>query len=193
MIEFIEDGHIYLNEGVIIPSVSDIVKFVFPDQYKGIPEYILNHKASYGTRVHELAEAYLTGTLDMASLKFQRIDPNIKMSINQLENIQITVKKTEEMVCYEGRYAGRYDILTSEDDLVDIKTTAKLHVDNENLEAPLNLQLSLYYMALDKYMPYGFCLWMPKGGKVQLLKVKTWKREDVLEVLNAFEKKSDSN
>ena len=41
MIEFIEDGHIYLMDGVIIPSVSEILHFIFPNKYAGIDKRIL--------------------------------------------------------------------------------------------------------------------------------------------------------
>ena len=56
MIEFIEDGHIYLLDGVITPCVSDILHFIFPDKYKGVDERILNAKAKYGSTVHQAIE-----------------------------------------------------------------------------------------------------------------------------------------
>ena len=46
-LEFIEEGHLYLYEGVIIPSVSEILRFIFPNKYKDIPEEVLNRKAEY--------------------------------------------------------------------------------------------------------------------------------------------------
>ena len=56
MVEFIEDGHIYLLDGVIIPSVSEILHFIFPDKYSNVPNYILNAKADYGSMIHESIE-----------------------------------------------------------------------------------------------------------------------------------------
>ncbi|MEI3508718.1 MAG: hypothetical protein V8R01_06445 [Bacilli bacterium] len=56
MIEFIEEEHIYLIDGVIVPSVTQILNKVFPKKYEGVPDYILNKKASYGTKVHKLIE-----------------------------------------------------------------------------------------------------------------------------------------
>ena len=48
MVEFLEKEHIYLVDGVIVPSVTQILEKIFPDKYKGIPEDILQRKASYG-------------------------------------------------------------------------------------------------------------------------------------------------
>ena len=41
MIEFIEESHTYLIDGVITPSVSEILNFIFPDKYSNIPKQIL--------------------------------------------------------------------------------------------------------------------------------------------------------
>ena len=57
MIEFIEDGHIYLMDGVIIPSVSEILHFIFPNKYAGIDKEVLNKKAEYGSKIHEAIES----------------------------------------------------------------------------------------------------------------------------------------
>ena len=56
MVEFIEDGHIYLVDGVIVPSVTQILHKVFPEKYEGIPKEVLNAKAVYGTDVHKYIE-----------------------------------------------------------------------------------------------------------------------------------------
>ena len=41
MVEFIEEGHIYLVDGVIVPSVTQILHRVFPEKYEGIPKEVL--------------------------------------------------------------------------------------------------------------------------------------------------------
>ena len=38
MIEFIDEPHIYLVNGVITPSVSEILHFIFPNKYKELIE-----------------------------------------------------------------------------------------------------------------------------------------------------------
>ena len=56
MIEFIEETHTYLYEGIIIPSVSEILHFIFPDKYKNVDKEILYKKAIYGSKIHEAIE-----------------------------------------------------------------------------------------------------------------------------------------
>jgi hypothetical protein len=58
MIEYIDQDHVYLYNGEIIPSVTQILSFIFPDKYKGIPEYILKNKSQYGTKIHEAIEKF---------------------------------------------------------------------------------------------------------------------------------------
>ena len=58
MIEFLEKPHIYIVNGIIPPSVSEILHFIFPDKYKGVDKRILNKKAEYGTKIHESIEMY---------------------------------------------------------------------------------------------------------------------------------------
>ena len=79
MIEFIDEPHIYLVNGVITPSVSEILHFIFPNKYKGVNRKILNKKAEYGTTIHESIEMY---------------EANIKtMSIEEAFNVTIQAKE----------------------------------------------------------------------------------------------------
>ena len=56
MIDFLEEPHIYLVDGVITSSVSEILHFIFPEKYKNVSSYILNKKAQYGTTIHQSVE-----------------------------------------------------------------------------------------------------------------------------------------
>lgn len=186
-LEFIEDGHLYLCGGVIIPSVSDLVKFQLADMYKGIPERILKKAADFGTSVHGYIEQMYTGKFDAEAFNFNRnIDPNIKMAVRQAAKVMarngMEVRNMEQMVAYNGRYAGRYDILTKDNQLVDIKTTSKLHVD------ALEIQLGLYYMALGMNKDIGYCLWLPKGQIGKIVEIKPWNHERCLDLLERYEK-----
>lgn len=52
MIDFLEEPHIYLVDGVITPSVSEILHFIFPEKYKNVSSYILNKK-------HNMEQQYI--------------------------------------------------------------------------------------------------------------------------------------
>lgn len=191
-LEFIDETHTYLYKGVIIPSVSEIVRYVFPNQYKGIPKKTLEDKAKYGTKLHELVEKLFFKEISLDEIMEMNIDPVMKMSIKQAEDIRkkslLYFKDTEQMICYKGMYAGRYDLKTIDNLICDIKTTQVLHIDNETLQAPLNLQLSLYYLGSKEYQDYGYALHLPKNDIGRAVQVKTWKKEDVIKVVKEYDK-----
>lgn len=192
MIKFVEEGHTYFNsKGEIIPSVSNLVMLQFPDAYKGIPTTVLKNKASYGTDVHELIEKYERGEIDAKEYGYERHDPNLKVALNQYlkikENFEIEIDSQEQIVDYEERYAGRYDILTKSNFLIDIKTTQKVHTEL------LECQLGLYYTALGINKEIGYCLWLPKAGKGELIAVNAWDKKRCLELLERYETENKSS
>lgn len=59
MVKFIESSHTYLNDdGVIIPSVTQLLSWKFGSGYDNVPEDVLKAKAQYGTRIHAMVEEY---------------------------------------------------------------------------------------------------------------------------------------
>lgn len=178
MLEYIDEGHLYLYDGVIIPSVSQLIEKIFPNKYKGVPENILNAKAKYGTEVHKLIEDLENG---------KEIETNnylIETSINQYIRLKyknnIKVLEQEKIVCYKGLYAGRYDMVASIDGkkcLCDIKTTAQL--DKEYL----SWQLSLYELASGEKFDDLYAIWLPKKELAQLVKIKRKSKKELLELI----------
>lgn len=81
-IEFIEQEHIYLYCGVIIASVSEILRFIFPNKYKDVPQEILDSKAEYGTLVHKYTEM-LDNNEELPSMNYI-----IESSINQYKKLK---------------------------------------------------------------------------------------------------------
>ena len=185
-LEFVEDIHAYLYDGVIIPSVSELIRFKFPDAYKGVPEKVLKSKASYGTKVHQNVESFVNGEFTMDELKNSKKDPNIKLAVEQFEyfrkNWAFHVKDMEQIVCYQGRYAGTYDIRTIDDLIIDLKTTSEIHEDW------LSWQLGLYYLASGIKRDFGYVIWLPKGkyGDVKQINVKT--HNECVQLLEDYEK-----
>lgn len=183
MIEFIEDGHIYLKDGIIVPSVSEILKFIFPDKYSGIPNWVLEKKAEYGTKVHYAIECLEQGQ------KMPELNLYQELSLREYEKLKkkykIKVIEQETMVCYEYQYAGRLDMVAFVDGkacLVDIKTTA--YLDKESL----SWQLSLYEFAYGKKFSALYCLWLPKNGLGQFVKIERKTKKEILKKLEEYEK-----
>lgn len=176
MIEFIENGHVYLKDGIIIPSVSEIISYIFPNKYNGIPKNILEKKAKYGEKVH-LAIQLLEETG-----KLIKLNPNQRASISQYLQIKdyynIEVLEQEKIVSYKMEYAGRLDMVAKVDGklcLIDIKTTYELD------EEYLSWQLSYYELAYGIKFDKLYCLWLPKNQLGDLIEIKRKEKKELLE------------
>ena len=182
MIEFVEDTHTYLCDGVIIPSVSELIRFKFPNAYKGVPDYILQKKATYGTEIHRRIEEFVRGEIEIEDIE----DANERDAVEQFEILRKTwafyVKDMEQIVCYDNRFCGTYDIRTQDDLLIDIKTTSKLHEDW------LRWQLGLYYLAAGIKKDFGFVMWFPKGKMAEVRQINVASHEECIELIDEYEK-----
>ena len=58
ILEFDPETHTYLVEGIIVPSVTQMMKPNFADMYSGIDKEILNTAARRGTEIHKWIEEY---------------------------------------------------------------------------------------------------------------------------------------
>jgi len=187
MVKFIEDGHYYVNsKGIIIPSVSDLVSFHFPNTYANVSQSVLDAAAEYGTFVHELLEQYDNGELDVEKLQYSQIDPNAKSSVAQYAELKkkytIYPKSQEVIVDYHERYAGRYDKLDNSNILWDVKTTSKKYEDK------WACQLGYYYLALGYEKEVAYVIWLPKKQKGDVVMIKPWTKEECEKGLVEYEK-----
>ena len=185
MIEFVEETHTYVCDGVIIPSVSELIRFKFPDAYKGVPDKVLKKKASYGTKVHQTIESFIRGEITLEELKNKRIDPNIKIAVEQFEALRkkwaFYVTEIEQVVAYKNHYAGTFDIKIEGDYLADIKTTSELH------EEWLKWQLGLYYLAAGIRKDYGYVMWFPKEKEAVVKQIDVASHEECIQLVKDYE------
>lgn len=185
-IEYLDDVHCYLINGVMVPSVSELIRFRFPEAYKGIPEKILKQKASYGSKVHDYIQKFVSKEFSLDELQKKNIDPNIKIAVEQFESLRkkwaFQIEDMEKIVHYKNKYAGRYDIKTIDNLIIDIKTTSELH------EEWLALQLGLYQMADGINSGISYCIWLPKGKSGKVVAINPWTYEECLELIKEYEK-----
>ena len=194
MIDFIEKPHIYLVDGVITPSVSEILHFMFPDKYSGIPDWILERKAKYGTKIHESIEMYEANiktmsiqeafdvTIQAKELTYIQ-EASLRQYLKLKNRYSIDVLKQEMMIQFEKKYAGRFDMIANVKgylSLCDIKTTAELD------EEYLSWQLSYYELAMSKTFEKLYAIWLPKKGIGQIVEIKRKPREVLIKKLNEF-------
>lgn len=185
-VEFIEQTHQYLIEGVLVPSVSEILRFIFPDKYKDVPHRVLKEKALFGTHIHEAIEAYEKGKepclTDMERVTFSQY-------LRFKEEYQIKPIEMEMIIHYKDLYAGRLDMtayVKGLKTLIDVKTTCKL--DYESLAWQLGMYKLAYGKARGIPIEKCCCLWLPKKDLGQLVEIEPKNKDDILEVLGRYEK-----
>ncbi len=186
MIEYIDETHTYLIDGIIVPSVTQILEKVFPNKYIGVPEKVLREKADYGTHVHWLIQiieerkpkkplAYLKRYCGMNFIE----EESIKQYLELKKKNKIEIMEIEKLVHYENKYCGRLDIkalVNGKRAIIDIKTTATFD------EEYVSWQTSYYELA-DEPQENLYCLWLPKRHLGNLIKLKRKTKKELLKVL----------
>lgn len=141
-LEFIEDSHIYLVDGVIVPSITQILKVKFGNKYNGVSKSVLNRAAEKGTEVHEAIELYCqtgmeTDIPEVRNFKFLQKQYGFKVLENETP---IILFLNDDPIA-----AGRLDMVLKMNEQIggaDIKRTSAL--DKEYLAYQLNLYRIAY-------------------------------------------------
>lgn len=146
-LEYFDDTHTYIYDGVILPSVTQIIKIKFGHKYDGVPAFVLQRASVKGTAVHSAIERYckLNEASDLPELhnfKFLRDHYGFKVLDNE---VPIVLFQDDKPVC-----AGRLDLVLEQDEvtgLADIKRTYNL--DKNYLAYQLNLYRLAYQQCYD--------------------------------------------
>ena len=141
-LEYIDDIHTYLVDGVIVPSVTQILKLKFGGKYDNVSRQTLQRAAEKGTEVHEAIENYCkTGTesdlIEVRNFKFLKKQYGFEVLDNE---VPVILFKDGEPIA-----AGRLDLVLEMDGRIgggDIKRTSTL--DKEYLAYQLNLYRIAY-------------------------------------------------
>ncbi len=159
VVEYIDESHTYLVDGIILPSITQILKVKFGNKYQGISKEVLDNAAVKGTRVHEAIEKWYKykvediGCKELKNMKF--LQRQYKFEVIDNEVPIILFKDNKPIAC------GRLDLVLEENDelgLGDIKRTATL--DKEYLAYQLNLYRIGYTQCYNKEIKFlkGFHL-----------------------------------
>lgn len=192
-IEYIDETHTYLVDGVITPSVTQLLERKFKSKYNSIPERILNEKAEFGNRVHEFIELDCKGETPPLSnyTIHERLCCEQWLKLRQNNDIQPVAN--EMLVHYKDKYCGRLDMIADVRYfrcLCDVKTTAQLD------ERYLKYQLGLYYYALkDMGYEYEFkdflCIWLPKKDVGKLVEIPKLTQKEFDEFMEEYGEEQD--
>lgn len=136
-LEYIDETHTYLVDGVIVPSITQILKIKFGNKYNGVSKEVLNNAAVKGTAVHEAIENYckMGEVIDLKEVKnFIFLQKQYKFEV---------IENEVPIILFKGNVpiaAGRLDLVLRMKGLIgggDIKRTSTL--DKEYLAYQLNL------------------------------------------------------
>ena len=53
VLEYFDDTHTYLVDGIIVPSITQILKIKFKNKYSVVNQKVLNRASERGTEIHE--------------------------------------------------------------------------------------------------------------------------------------------
>ena len=189
MIEFLEEPHLYLKDGILVKSVTQILHLIFPDKYKGIDKKTLSKKAEFGTKGHSIIENLDVSDLDKAKEEVLKISNKdlqicIREYLRLVKEYGIQPIEQEQIVSYKYLFCGTLDmvgIVGTDNCLLDIKFTAEL--DKEYL----SWQLGMYQLAKGEKYDKCYCIWLPKKELGQLVEIVPKTEKEILDKLEELE------
>lgn len=189
---FDKESHTYHLDGIVLGGVTAIVKWMYPDTYKDIPQEVLMRAAEYGTMVHSMCEL-----ADRFSIVESEV---VKDYMKMKQELGLRTVENEYLVSDEEAIASSIDVVLQDVDvkdeevyaLADIKTTSKIHFEN------VRLQLSIYAYLFELNNPdkkagklYVFWLPKPKYGKAQAYELQRISSGLVEKIIEAYLKREE--
>lgn len=148
-LEYFDDEHVYLVDGVIVPSITQILKYKFGGKYNGVSKSVLQKASEKGTMVHEVIEKY-------CKYGYESDLPELRnfLFLQRAYKFDVIWNEVPVILSFDGKpvSAGRLDLviekigedgfLHGERGIADIKRTSTL--DKEYLAYQLNLYRIAY-------------------------------------------------
>lgn len=166
MLKFYDEGHVYEYDGVVIPSVSELLRFLSREVYGDIDKFTLDHAAERGTAVHAATEELdKTGSVEVPDDCAGYIEAYARFrKEHKADWLYI-----EKPIAHPGfLFAGTIDRAGEVDGtpaILDIKTTATVK------KSLVKAQLNGYKLLTETigFKPVKlFCLQLLKTGKYRL-------------------------
>ena len=168
-LEYFDDTHMYLVDGILVQSVTQLLNRKFGKKYDGIDANTLKKAADRGTKIHKAIEDYCKDGIesDLEEVKdFAFLQNYYKFAVVENE-LPIIVDFAGET------YAGRLDLIIrfpreEKDDyarlaVADIKTTSML--DKEYLGHQLNLYRMGVHQCYGDYITDLYGIHLRKGTR----------------------------
>lgn len=140
-LEFLPYDHLYLVDGILVRSITQVLKYKFGGMYDHVNKEVLKRASEAGTAVHEAIEHYCKdGTEsdypELRNFKFLQKRYGFEVLDNE---VPVILFRGEKPIC-----AGRLDMVIKMNDqvgLADIKRVSALNKEY------LGYQLNLYRIA----------------------------------------------
>nr|UWI11278.1 MAG: protein of unknown function (DUF3799) [Bacteriophage sp.] len=141
-LEYFDETHTYLYDGLMLPSVSQILGSKFRNEYASVPPAVLNNAAQRGTAVHKAIENYNNSDYDDGSeavKNFKFLQKQYGFEVLDSELPVVLFKDDMPIAC------GRLDmtmLMDGQTGIADIKTVSTLNKEK------IAYQLNLYRIGL---------------------------------------------
>lgn len=141
-LEYFDETHTYLYEGLMLPSVSQILGMKYKNEYSNVPPAVLDNAAQRGTAVHKAIENYNNSGYDDGSeavRNFKFLQKQYGFEVLDSELPLVLFKDDMPIAC------GRLDmtmLMDGETGIADIKTVSSLNKEK------IAYQLNLYRIGL---------------------------------------------
>ena len=168
-LEYIDDGHIYLFDGIIVPRVTQILKTRFGGMYSNVDQETLNKAAEAGTALHKAIEDYCRYGIDsdleeMRGFKWLQREYNFRVLENEVP-----------LILFDGERpiaAGRCDMVIEHDGKIggaDIKRVSALN--KEYVCCQLNLYNRAYFASYGVQWDFIWAIQL-RGEKRRITRLK---------------------
>ena len=152
VLEYIDETHTYLYDGVVLPSITQLLKVKFGNKYNGISKEVLERASVQGTAVHKAIEDYEQQGIEsdlpeLRNYKFLKKAYNFDCINNEVP--VVLFNDGEAVAC------GRLDLVLTEGGQIglgDIKRTSAL--DKNYLAYQLNLYRIAYQQCYDTQIDF---------------------------------------
>lgn len=141
-LEYFDDTHTYLYDGLMLPSVTQILSVKYKNDYASVPPAVLNNAAQRGTAVHKAIENFNVSGYDDGSeavRNFKFLQKQYGFEVLDSELPIVIFKDDMPIAC------GRLDmtmLIDGQTGIADIKTVSTLNKEK------IAYQLNLYRIGL---------------------------------------------
>ena len=115
LLEYIDETHTYIYDGVILPSITQILKTKFGNKYNAVNKNVLQTASEKGTAVHQAIENYEKRSIEDATceelrnykflkerFKFECLDNEVPIVLFHEEK-PISAGRVDLILEYEGK------------------------------------------------------------------------------------------